>query len=296
MLPKIIISIFALIMSFCLIRGIYETYVLKVSHETLGYDKERKRSQKKIRVFLFSDIHASYLNIPAGLIASEIKKSGADVILFAGDMVNKGCADELMKLKDFFKIICEAAKDINIPIYAVLGNHDSGQLAKKLTNTAGFDNLHFLLNNSVVLKSSDNSLWQITGLEDIKIGKPDYLSAHDNLISSRAQESKSSELPEIILSHNPDSIYTLPFFNNPDRNDTTEKFLLSGHFHGGQIWMPFGLEYKILRKEKMASEGFRKGAFEYNSIKGYITRGLGCVVVPLRFFSYPEVVVLDLYS
>jgi len=293
MLPQIIIILFVLIACLCLIRGIYETYVLKISHEALGYDKGSKKSQNKIRVFLFSDIHASYLKIPASLVAGEIKKSGADVVLFAGDMVNKGCIDEFLKLKDFFQTISDAAKDVNIPIFAVCGNHDNADLTNKLVNTKSIDNLQFLSNSSVVIKSSDKSVWQISGLEDMKTGIPDYRAAHRNL---QGHSEIENDLPEIILSHNPDSIYALPFISNTGSENIDNKFLLSGHFHGGQIWMPFGLEYKILRKEKMAAEGFRRGSFEYKGLKGYITRGLGCVVIPLRFFSFPEVVVLDLYG
>jgi len=301
---QIIIFLFiliALIGFLCLARGIYETYILKVSHVSFGSNRKSKNPKNKIRVFLFSDIHVSYLNIRASQIAKEITKSGADVVLFAGDMINKGNATETLKLKAFFKTICKAAKEINIPIFAVLGNHDSEQLAKEITDTTGVDNLRFLLNSSVVIKSSDNSIWQITGLEDIRIGNPDYKMAHDSLSCSEVlkppannKNNEDNDLPEIILSHNPDSIYTLPFISNPRNENTKNKFFLSGHFHGGQIWMPFGLEYKILRKEKMASEGFRRGSFEYKSLKGYITRGVGCVVVPLRFLSYPEVVVLEL--
>ena len=120
MIPEVIITIFVLIICFCLIRGIYETYVLKISYGSLGDKLEDNndpgKSRGKIRVFLFSDIHTSFLNISASTVADEIDKSDADVILFAGDMVNKGTPNEVLKLQKFFKTICDAAKHINNPI------------------------------------------------------------------------------------------------------------------------------------------------------------------------------------
>ena len=60
--------------------------------------------------------------------------------------------------------------------------------------------------------------------------------------------------------------------------------------------MPFDIEYRLFRQETMAAQGIRKGVFRKDGITGFISRGVGCVLVPLRLFSLPEIAHLEIYS
>lgn len=362
---EILLIVFIATALSCLIRGIYETFRLDVSFSVLG------NGNKSLKVILISDLHARYFNVSLNRLISVIEKSGADVILFAGDFTNGGSLKEKRKASVVVSRIADTACKKLIPFYAVYGNHDIYGTADMLE---GID-IRILSNESVLVSSKDGSRWKIVGLQDLKRGNPDYCKAKLNYISvknckkenlkniseTKLDEKKPESIysnviadfnsiqytnnqnnhlqtkldqfidneklidpnrdadqqyyPEIILAHNPDTIFKLPsdsssfeqtgqeaccnsisgvLSNSRIKSIQNNRFLLSGHFHGGQIWMPFDLEYKLLRKEKMARLGYRKGPFEYLGFHGYISRGLGCVIVPLRFFSYPEISILEL--
>jgi predicted MPP superfamily phosphohydrolase len=71
-------------------------------------------------------------------------------------------------------------------------------------------------------------------------------------------------------------------------------YLFAGHFHGGQIWMPYNLEFFLFRDDVLCRMGIKKGLKCINGIRVYLNRGLGNVVVPLRFLSRPEILICTL--
>lgn len=88
---------------------------------------------------------------------------------------------------------------------------------------------------------------------------------------------------QLYLAHNPDYLYAL---------QTENALLLAGHFHGGQICLPFAPEFRWLRKERLGKEGIHRGAHQLGNCHLVLSRGLGCVLLPFRFLSPPE---LSLY-
>lgn len=70
--------------------------------------------------------------------------------------------------------------------------------------------------------------------------------------------------------------------------------MISGHVHGGQIRLPFGIENKIFRKDALPKKNVVKGVFDGAGIKFFISKGIGCIMVPFRFLSRPEMTFIEI--
>ena len=132
-----------------------------------------------------------------------------------------------------------------------------------------------ILRNKSVCYNRNSTCYQIIGIDDLRGNRHDI---------SRALEIKDCKpILKIAFTHNPDMALEMP-------GDSVD-YLLAGHFHGGQIWMPFNMEYKVLRNDKLSRMGIQRGLHRVNGINLYINRGLGNVLFPLRFLSRPEITV-----
>lgn len=157
---------------------------------------------------------------------------------------------------------------------------------------AGFT---ILTNDSHVIRDQSGQDWLLIGLDILKKGQPDFAQALKRTTASGAASGTESWIdaratipPErrIVLAHNPDTFFLVPAGQ--------AGFFLAGHFHGGQIYLPFHLEFFVLRREKLGRMGYHKGSFALNGLTGYISRGLGSVLFPLRLGSMPELAILEL--
>lgn len=234
---------------------------------------------KGLKIAHLSDIHINKLYIsPQKLIAS-LKQINPDIVIMTGDYIEKQA-----NIPKFIKLLKEIA-DL-YPIYLSLGNHDHKALKHNKKDIATFINIlqdtgATVLLNSNIKVDKNNISYNIIGIDDLKHGNPDLKKAFRGIMPSF-----NNGCINIAFSHNPDMVLSLP----KEKVD----YFLCGHFHGGQIWMPFNLEFKMMREEKLCKMGYRRGLHKINGINIYINRGLGNVVFPFRFLSIPEIAVIQL--
>ncbi|MBP7175730.1 MAG: metallophosphoesterase [Thermoclostridium sp.] len=270
---------YLIVAGFLLLVFVY-MFLQAVFYKTRFY---RLPNQAGLRFLHMSDIHIGLLNISASRIQKTIRKANPDFILLGGDLIDN--PKDLKKLVRWF-----SALELNVPVYCTLGNHDHGCLRKSPAFKKEFIsemeklNIRILTNEVVHLKGkkeqnpeSANNTIILVGLDDIKAG----VRVNPQFFQGLRQQGCCI----LAFSHNPDIVLHIP--------EGSVDLLIAGHFHGGQMWLPFKLEYLLLRKDIVSKMGHIKGFSVIRDNRIYISRGLGTVLFPFRFFSVPEVTVFD---
>ena len=246
--------------------------VKKISEPT----HDTSDSQPDLRVFLFSDLHIECCPITAKRLCNAIRKAHSsaplDAVLFGGDIITyPSFAKAGYK---YLSTVSSCCKELGIPFYGISGNHD--WMLENIADSAGFTDLD---NTSVVLTSHKNgSDITLAGLSD---------SGRRNRVWHSKLPSESTE-PVVLLVHDPDAILHLEPEERPD-------YMLSGHLHGGQMKLPFKMEFTVLRRsDKLPRIGAVQGLYDINGTAVFISRGLGCNILPFRFLSLPEATVVEI--
>lgn len=155
-------------------------------------------------------------------------------------------------------------------IYACLGNHDHWTDADLVTHMFRGEGINVLINEGLRFEARGSSFW-LAGVDDYMVGKTDVPAA---LRGSFPDEMK------LLLAHNP------IIFREAARSGID--LTLSGHTHGGQIKLR-DEEKRILPRRKL-----KAGLHKRRNSQVYITRGIGTVVVPMRYQCPPEISLLEL--
>ncbi|MBK7394205.1 MAG: metallophosphoesterase [Chloracidobacterium sp.] len=154
--------------------------------------------------------------------------------------------------------------------YACLGNHDHWTDADLVTELFRGEGINVLVNQGFRFETRRGSFW-IAGVDDHMVGKTDVPAS---LRGSFPDEMK------LLLAHNP------IIFREAARYGVD--LTLSGHTHGGQIKLRDD-EKRLLPQRKL-----KAGLHTRRNSQVYITRGIGTVVVPMRYQCPPEISLLEL--
>ncbi|HEX8282007.1 MAG TPA: metallophosphoesterase [Pyrinomonadaceae bacterium] len=243
-----------------------EPYQLAVERHTVGL-KRLPRQLDGLRVVHLSDIHHSpFTGREQVERAVEVANSlQPDIVALTGDYVShereyvQPCADILGRLR------------ARRGVYACLGNHDNWVDADLVTDLFKLAGIRVLNNEGFRFEDRGASFW-LCGVQDTMVGLEDLPLA---LAGSSADEMK------LLLAHNP------VILRRAARAGCD--LVLAGHTHGGQV---------TLRSERSASGRVRRRILRGLGRRGetqiYVSRGLGTVVLPVRYGCPPEVTLLTL--
>ena len=222
-----------------------------------------------LRIAYGSDFHAGPTTDPAVLRAAcaALRAAAPDVLLLGGDFVTLVPSEIDWLARELAAIPAPFGR------FAVLGNHDwwsDGPYIARALEAAG---IRVLTNRSVQLDAPFQHVW-ICGLDDHGRGRPDAAAAL-----------AGAEGVRIVLMHAPSGLLDL----GEERFDLA----LCGHTHGGQLALPGGTP--VVVPHGRLSRRYARGRFGIADGRTLVVSvGVGCVVLPLRLFADPEIVVCNL--
>jgi len=245
-----------------------EPYMLSIEHQRIHLSRLPKAFDG-FRVVQLSDIHHGPFSSTEQIerAVETANRLQPDIIALTGDYISKErqyaapCAEMLGHLTAKYGV------------YAVLGNHDHWVDAPLLTDLFRAEGITVLINEGMRFEKNGAAFW-LAGVDDTMVGLEDISLA---LAGSRADEMK------LLLGHNPILLRRAA--------RASVDLVLSGHTHGGQV---------AIRGERNTLRGARKrllkGLGRLGNTQIYVNRGLGTVVLPIRYGCPPEISLLELRS
>jgi uncharacterized protein len=247
-------------------RSVAEAYDVTVERWQVGVP----RLAKPLRVAFLTDLHLGpFIAAPRLRRWVELARSEApDLVVLGGDLVDAHGPTDPNELAQPL-----APLEAPLGCFTVWGNHDHRRF-REAGGLGALDRaLHSVgirpLRNEGVVVRDDLFL---AGLDDLRNGRPDLRTALAGRGEGRAT---------LFVSHNPDVLPEVPL---------DVDLTLCGHTHGGQIRLPgIGAVVTSSRYGRRFVAGWVAAP-----ARGYVSRGLGVGVVPMRLDCPPELTVLDL--
>ena len=249
-------------------------YISLKNGDTAVKVTSKDQSHSDLRLFFFSDVHIETCFIRSDTICRHIEEEHKikpiDAVVFGGDIITYPGNDA--KGFGYLKKIGDTCGRLGIPFLAVTGNHDTGLEDTIASRECGFE---LIEGTYRIIESHCGKTFALCGVDD---------SGRESRIWHEMPKCPEG-IPTVFIAHDPDSI----LHTGPSMPD----FMLSGHTHGGQLFLPFGIRIAPRHKNVLPSSGVLAGVFSYKNTTLFISRGLGCGYIPIRFGSVPEVSVVE---
>ncbi len=264
--PQTPLRTLALTLSEAARAALAEPFMLTIERQAI-FLRRLPKALDGFRVVQLSDLHLGPLTNSAQLnravdVANDLD---ADIVALTGDYISHErqfaapCAEIVGRLR------------ARCGVFAVLGNHDHWTDAALITDLFRAEGITVLINEGMRFEKDGHSFW-LAGVDDTMVGLEDL---------SLALAGASRSEMKLLLAHNP------IILRRAARAGID--LVLSGHTHGGQV---------ALRAERTSGARRRllRGLGRLGSTQMYVTRGLGTVVLPIRYGCPPEVSLLELRS
>lgn len=244
---------------------------------------------KGTTITLISDIHSGpYMNeADMNEYVSIINEQKSDIIMIAGDLTNSDRAE--------VHPFVNAFRNLQAPsgIFASLGNHDyfsdPEYISKAVVNGTP---IRLLRNESEFINLKGKELC-IMGMEDTRQSGAKF----DNMLMGYLDKT-IEDVQKKMLEKNSEykSVPKIALFHKPYFIDDLKKYnldlVLSGHTHGGQVVLAKFGDFNLSFAGAVSK--YISGLYKEGDTQMYVSKGLGCVALPIRFNCKPEITKLTL--
>ncbi len=280
---SIYISFFLGLVVFTLFSFLWKKAHLNTHEVIIQYIKVQKKPlQNKLQslsILHISDMHLEHISVKPEQILAHFRDQKIDIIALTGDFLDR--KRSIPKLEPYLKIFNELKPRYGI--YAVFGNHDY------VLNTKDFGSLKDMLERygCMTMQNQHKRIWieadgdgngggylNIIGIDDFSTNRSHLSDSYKDLQGGC----------NLVLTHDPNIVLQMELF--------PYDYLISGHFHGGQIHWP--KPYHLAKMGKLPRMNMVKGYHLYHGKPFYISEGLGQTGVNIRVGSRPEMTIHDL--
>jgi uncharacterized protein len=239
---------------------------------TVRLSPDHMSRKETFNILQLSDLHMENLSITPEELYEKIKKYNIDLIALTGDYLDR--KKSIPKLIPYLKVL----KKLNVKygMYAVFGNHDyllKPKHFKKLIETFEQFGVKTMKNESKSLHIAGTKL-NIIGIDDFSTNRSNIEKAYENVKNGF----------NLVLTHDPNIVLSMRNYHF--------NYLLSGHFHGGQIHWP--KPYHLVKMGKLVRMNMIKGLNKIHGKPFYISEGLGQTGLNIRFGCYPEITIHEI--
>lgn len=265
-MKKFLSVVFAIIITACLLF-VYARYI---EPNMLKANTIKISDGSEMTVVVFGDTHfgEDYSDDNIEKIVEKINNQNPDVVVFTGDFFDNYERDFEQLDLDYLKEQLSLITGVKV---AVRGNHDIGGgiefLYVEFFEEAGFE---VLVNEELYIEEFN---LHIFGYDDSLLGVYDEEFYNQN-----------NDDYNLFVVHEPDSAELL--------TGTATGMVLSGHSHGGQVYLPYITE-KIL---PVGATKYFRGLYESEDTgltnDVFVTTGIGTTLLPFRFLTVPEIAVI----
>jgi len=244
-------------------------FVVTTASLVLGFEN-LPREFHGFRIAHVSDLHFGtwHLAIRDDLVIRTIEGFEPNLIVITGDLIcSPSSVEEALRF---------TARLVSIaPTIVVVGNWDywSGANVTLFVERLRGIGAVVLINEHIDVERGSSKIY-VAGLDD-------PYTMRDDL--ERALSGTPLNSFKIILAHSPEAF---------KKARGRVNLVLAGHTHGGQVVVPLlGPLYVPLPP---GSREYVKGLFVENGTSMYVTSGVGCSLLPMRFLCPPEVASITL--